>query len=103
MENPTLRAGQHVTISGAAGICAGEVIRSETPATLPDLRSPAPAVARAREIMEEWGIVEVAMIEHLHDGRPAMFAALRDNAGRWRDLRDRPITITLLHGLWEAT
>jgi len=90
---PTLTAGQCITISGAAGTCPGTIIRSESPAELPEINGPA-ELARVRAIMAEWGVEEIAAIEHLHDGQPVMFCALRDQHGNWRDLRGQPLTIT---------
>ena len=94
-----LSKGQRVIVSGedAGGPCRGEVIHAEEPATMPSINAPE-EIARVREIMAEWGIVEVAMIEYLHNRRPVVFAALRDKAGVWRDLKRQRLTITPLHG-----
>jgi hypothetical protein len=96
----TLTKGQHVIITGAAGTCPGEILHVEEPATLPSI-SGAPEAGRVRAIMTEWGIAEVALITHQHNGRDVAFIALGDGAGQWRDLKRQPLTITPIHGLWE--
>ena len=98
----TLHRGQHVTITGAAGTCAGEVLHVEEPGNLPSI-SGAPEVERVRAIMAQQGTVEIAMLGHAHDGRQVRFIALRDRAGRWRDLHAQPLTITPVHGEWAIT
>jgi hypothetical protein len=96
-----LKTGQKVVISGAAGIVPAEVVHSEDPHRLPSIYG-APEITRVRAIMAEWGVLEVAMLSHLHGGKPVLFCALRDATG-WRDLQDQPLTITPLHGEWEIT
>ena len=91
--HPTFRPGQAVTVAGAAGTCHARVLHLETPATLPRI-SDAPEVERVRAIMTEWEIEEIALLEHLHDGRPVAFLALRDHRGQWRDLHHQALTIT---------
>lgn len=88
----TLRAGQRVIVSGPLGTVAGDVLNVETPDTLPELVGTA-RVARVREILAEFDVVEIALIRHLHNGRPVVFAALRDSEGQWRDLRGQQLTI----------
>jgi len=89
-----LKQGQLVTIASQhAGTCPGEVLHVEEPANLPSIYG-APEVDRVKKIMTEWGIVEVALISHLHNARSVMFVALRDSAGNWRDLKGQPLTIT---------
>ena len=88
-----LRPGQAVIIAGAAGVCYGRVLHVETPATLPTIHG-APELARVQAILAKWDIGELALIEHLHDGRPISFFALRHESGAWRDLHGQPLTIT---------
>jgi len=96
----TLIPGQRVQVSGAAGTVNAEVVAVETPDTMPEIVA-APRLDRVREIMAEWDIVEVAMIRHLHRGRPVTFCALRHSSGDWRDLREQPLSITVIHGEFE--
>jgi hypothetical protein len=93
----TLRASQRVVVTGAAGVCVGEVLTSETPATLPELVD-APRLTRILAILAQWGISEIATIAHQRNGRLLMFVALRHADGGWRDLRDRPLSITPVPG-----
>lgn len=88
----TLYKGQHITITGAAGTVAAEVLHVETPAGLPAI-SGAPEVDRVRDILAEWQINELALLGHLHNGREVMFIAMRDDCGIWRDLRGQVLTI----------
>ena len=57
----TLYKGQHITITGAAGTVAAEVLHVETPAGLPAI-SGAPEVDRVRDILAEWQINELALL-----------------------------------------
>jgi hypothetical protein len=88
----TLKPGQRVVISGAAGTVPGEVLHSEEPATLPSVYG-APEVEHVRAIMAEWGVIEVAILTHQHAGAQVMFCALRDAQG-WRDQHGQRLTIT---------
>lgn len=89
----TLRKGQAVTITGAAGQRAGRVLDVRTPDDLrpvPEL----PDAALVAACMRDLGIEEVAYIAHEHAGQLVCFAAARDRAGNWRDLKSQPLTIT---------
>jgi hypothetical protein len=88
----TLRPGQRVIVSGAAGTVNGEVLSVETAASIPDLIA-AQRVERVRELLAEFGIVEIAIIRHVCNGRPVTFCALGDGKRVWRDLREQPLTI----------
>jgi hypothetical protein len=90
----TLRKGQAVTVTGAiAGTCAGQVLDVRTPDDLQPVPE-MPDVALVAACMRDLGIVEVAYIAHHHAGRLECFAAVRDAAGQWLDLKGQPLTIT---------
>lgn len=104
----TLRKGQHVTITGAAGTVRATVVHVEEPDNLPPING-APEAERVRQILAERNIVELAMLEYqtvgpvattsvgkpvlLKPGQHAIFAAVRNSAGKWRDLQGHPLTI----------
>jgi len=93
MSLATLRKGQRVIISGAAGTVEGLVIAvagAEDLVPIPE----APDVALVAACMTDLGIAQVAYITHLHAGRLVTFAALGDGRGRWRDLHRQELTIT---------
>jgi len=92
-EPQTLRAGQRVRITGAAGTVNGSVLETATPPQLPNIDG-APAVELVREILAECEIRQLAMITYTHNGRPVMFLALSTSRHGWRDLRGRRLTIT---------
>lgn len=93
----TLTKGQRVVISNPdAGTCSGLVLDILTPATLAEI--PGFDTANVREILESLGITQMALIQHLHNGEPACFAALGDGKGNWLDLRRKPLSITT-HGV----
>jgi hypothetical protein len=88
----SLRTGQRVRITGPAGSVHGQVLETATPPQLPDIHG-APAVKLVREILDEWGVHQLAMLTYTAAGNQAvMFLALLTDHG-WRDLRGRPLTI----------
>ena len=89
----TLRAGQRVRITGAAGSVDGAVLETATPPALPRIPG-APAVELVREILAEWDVRQMALLTYYAgDGQAVMFVALCTSHG-WRDLKGHRLTIT---------
>ena len=91
----TLADGQLVTIDGPCGACRGQVLHVEQPCMLASAHRAA-EIERARAILAERDIVELALIRRHHNSQPVIFIALRNSAGTWHDLDRQPLTITPL-------
>jgi hypothetical protein len=89
----TLRKGQAITITGAAGTCAGRVLEARTTQNLEPVPE-APAAALVAACMRDLGILEAAYIAHMHDGQLVCFVALGDGLGHWQDVHGHRLTIT---------
>jgi hypothetical protein len=97
MSETKLSKGQCVIVSGKAGRCAGEVVAVLTPGQLPPVPGfPDPKLVS--NILDEFGIVQVAFIRHLHSGREVVFAANGDGKGNWIDMQRQKLTITAAGG-----
>jgi hypothetical protein len=104
-----LTPGQSITVSGAAGSVSALVVEVSTPSLLPDLpfapdrediaelrKEYGSAVSDAeivRLILEEQGVRQLAFIAHPHDSENALFVALGDGHGHWRDLKGCELAI----------
>jgi len=111
--------GQTITItSEEAGTSHGEVIESTCPALLPDLpfsrEAPDAAQLRTeygnltdseivRTILQESKVRTIALIAHMHEGRPVCFVALGDGNGNWRDLQGAALAIQPIGRNFEAS
>lgn len=94
-EPQTLRTGQRVRITGAAGAVDAHVLETATPPQLPYIPG-APDVELVRKILREWHIRQLAMITYAaHNDRSVMFLALLTDRD-WQDLHGRRLTITQL-------
>ena len=92
----TLEIGDTVTVSHPAeGSVKGYVVETATPAQLPAIEG-APSPDSVREIMKEFGIVQVAFISYELAGERILFAALGDGGGRWCDLERKSLEIRLM-------
>lgn len=87
----TLRPGQRVIVSGAAGTVKAEVLHAVPPGELPFIAD-APDVDLLRSILREDAIEEVALIRYLYGKETVCFVALRSAAG-WQDLKRQRLTI----------
>ncbi len=97
----SLHTGQAVIVSGAAGEVRGRVLHVAAPRELPPIDSF--DAGQVREILQVWGVQQIALIEHPYAGDTLSFFALGNGRGGWRDLHANELTITTdLQGTFEV-
>lgn len=84
--------GDHVLVQGPPGDVIGEVVHACTPYEMPHL-GPGSHSHEAHQLMHEWKVDFLVLINHPHDERERCFFALR-HPGGWRDLRGQDLVIT---------
>ena len=87
----TYSVGDRVLVAGEAGRVIGDVLAVWTPDQVSEIEG-APPVEQVREILREFEVDLLLLIEHKHNGRDVCFFALR-HPGGWRDLRGQNLTI----------
>lgn len=88
--------GDRVLVSGPPGEVIGVVLHATTPYELPHLGRESSS-HEAHQVMHEWGVDFVVLVQHRHGDREQCFFALRHPLG-WRDLRGQDLRITKVGG-----
>ena len=93
----TLCRGDTVLIVSAKYITTGKVVEVMDARNMPNFGTPRQG-EQVEEILREWEISEVAMIEHSYDDETPetamVFAALKTKTGTWYDLKRQELSIT---------
>lgn len=88
--------GDRVLVGGPPGEVVGVVLHAATPYEMPHL-GPGSASHETHQLMHEWGVDFLVLIQHHHDDQKLCFFALR-HPGGWRDLRGQDLTLTKVGG-----
>jgi len=88
--------GDRVLVEGPPGEVVGLVTHASTPYEMPHLGRGSSS-HEAHQLMHEWGVDFLALIQHRHNGQDVHFFALR-HPGGWRDLHGQHLRITKVGG-----
>jgi hypothetical protein len=87
-----LQPGEIVCVCGAAGEVFGQVLDVKAPADMIEL--PGFDVCEVRQVLNELGVIELALIGHIYGDQQVCFFALLTEDGDWFDVQQNPLQIS---------